>query len=91
MSEIIVINTNDLRSIISDVVELKLKDFSKWFEGKLVQEERPLTPKEAMEYLSMSRATFYRYVNKGAIPQYGLDGRRYFKQPELDNVIKRIN
>ena len=64
MSEIIVINTNDLRSIISDVVELKLKDFSNWFEGKLVQEERPLTLKEAMEYLSMSRATFYRHKKK---------------------------
>jgi len=91
MSEIIVINTNDLRSIISDVVELKLKDFSNWFEGKLVQEERPLTLKEAMEYLSMSRATFYRYVNDGKIPQYGLEGRRYFKQSELDQIIKRIN
>ena len=91
MSEIIVINLNDLRTLISEVLEQKLNAFSKWFEGKLVQEERPLTPKEAMEYLSMSRATFYRYVKDGKIPQYGLDGRRYFKQSELDNAIKRIN
>ena len=91
MSEITVINNNDLRTIISDVVEQNLIEFSKWFEDKLVEAERPLTPKEAMVYLSMSRATFYRYVKKGTIPQYGLDGRTYFKQSELDNAIKRIN
>lgn len=91
MSEITIINQNDLRTIISEVVEQKLIAFSKWFEAKLVQEERPLTPKEAMEYLSMSRATFYRYVKNDKIPQHGIGGRRYFKQSELDNIIKRIN
>lgn len=91
MSEITIINPNDLRTLVSEVVEEQLIEFSKWFESKLVQEERPLTPKEAMEYLSMSRATFYRYVKNGKIPQHGIDGRRYFKQSELDNVIKRIN
>jgi predicted DNA-binding transcriptional regulator AlpA len=44
-----------------------------------------------MEYLSMTRATFYRYVKNGKIPQYGLDERRYYKQSEIDNAIKRIN
>lgn len=91
MSEITLINPNDLRTIVSNVVEEKLIAFSKWFEAKLVQAERPLTPKEAMEYLSMSRATFYRYVKNGIIPQHGLDQRRYFKQSDLDNAIRRIN
>lgn len=69
-----------------------LIEFSRWFEDKLVEEEeRPLTPKEVMEYLSMTRATFYRYVKNGKIPQYGLDERRYYKQSEIDNAIKRIN
>jgi excisionase family DNA binding protein len=91
MSEITIINPNDLRTIISKVVEEKLIAFSKWFEAKLIQEERPLTSKEAMEYLSMSKATFYRYIKNGKIPQHGLDQKRYFKQSELNNVIKRIN
>jgi excisionase family DNA binding protein len=91
MNEITVINQNDLRTIISDVIEQNLIEFSIWFEDKLVEAERPLTPKEAMEYLSMSRATFYRYVKNQTIPQYGLGGSRYYKQSELDKVIKRIN
>jgi excisionase family DNA binding protein len=91
MNEITVINQNDLRTIISDVVKQNLIEFSRWFEDKLVEEERPLTSKEAMKYLSMSRATFYRYVKNGKIPQYGLDERRYYKQSEIDNAIKRIN
>ncbi|MFY0603258.1 MAG: helix-turn-helix domain-containing protein [Flavobacteriaceae bacterium] len=91
MSEITIINSNDLRTIVSNVIEEKLIAFSKWFDAKLVQEERPLTAKEAMEYLSMSRSTFYKYVNNGTIPQYGLGGRVYYKQSEIDNTIKRIN
>lgn len=91
MSEITIINPNDLRTIISEVVEQKLNEFSIWFEEKLVEEERPLTPSQAMGYLSMSKATFYRYVKKGTIPQHGLGASRYYKQSELDNAIKRLN
>ena len=91
MNEITVINNNDLRTMISEVMEQKLNEFSVWFEEKLVETERPLNPTQAMEYLSMSKATFYRYVKKGTIPQYGLGGIRYYKQSELDNAIKRIN
>lgn len=91
MSEIAIINPNDLRTIVSDVVEEKLIAFSRWFEAKLVQEERPLTAKEAMEYLSMSRATFYRYVGKGLIPQALLGERVYYYKSDLDNAIVKID
>lgn len=91
MSEITIINPNDLRTIVSNVVEEKLIAFSKWFEAKLIQEERPFTPTEAMEYLSMSKATFYRNVKKGAIPKYMLDAKVYYKKSDLDNVIRRVN
>lgn len=91
MSEITFINPNDLRTIVSTIVEDKLIAFSKWFEAKLVQTEKPLTAKEAMEYLSMSRATFYRYVEKGLIPKGLLGERVYYYKSDLDNAIKRIN
>jgi excisionase family DNA binding protein len=91
MSEITIINPNDLRTILSDVVEEKLNTFSKWFEAQLIQEERPLTPNEAMQYLSMSRATFYRYVGKGLIPQAMLGNKVYYYKSDLDNAIVRID
>ncbi|MCB0744947.1 MAG: helix-turn-helix domain-containing protein [Ignavibacteriae bacterium] len=91
MNEITIINPTDLRTIVSDVVEEKLIAFSRWFEAKLVQEERPLTAKEAMEYLSMSRATFYRYVDKGVIPKRMLDTKTYYYKSDLDNAIVRID
>ena len=91
MKEITLINPNDLRTLISEVVQEKLILFSKWFESKLVEAERPLTPKEAREYLSMSKSTFHRYVKDGKIPQYGLGARVYYKQSDLDNQIKRLN
>ena len=91
MSEITIVNTNDLRTIVSDIVEQKLIAFSKWFEAKLIQTEKPLTAKEAMDYLSMSKSTFYRYVKDGKIPQCGLEERVYYRKSEIDNAIKRIN
>ena len=93
MSEITFINPNDLRTIVSTVVEEKLIAFSKWFEAKLIQAEKPLTPKEAMEYLSMSRSTFYRYVEKGIINKSVLKGsdKVYYYKSDLDNAIVRID
>lgn len=91
MNEITIINPNDLRTIVSDVVEEKLIAFSKWLEAKLIQEDRPLTAKEAMQYLSMSKATFYRYVEKGLIPKSMLDTRVYYYKSDLDNAILRID
>ncbi|AXT19787.1 helix-turn-helix domain-containing protein [Flavobacteriaceae bacterium AU392] len=91
MSEITIINPNDLRTIVSDVVEEKLIAFANWFEAKLIQEERPLTAKEAMKYLSMSRATFYRYVDKGVIPKRMLDTKVYYYKSDLDNAILKVN
>ena len=91
MSEITLINPNDLRTIVSDVVEEKLIALTEWLEKKLTDEERLFTPKEAMLYLSMSRSTFYRYVNRGIIPQYVLDNKSYYKKADINNALKKIN
>lgn len=90
---IIVSSPTDIRAIISEVLEEKMQVFSKWFEAKLVDEDKPLNPNEAMEYLGVVKSTFYRYVKEGLIPQYGNKGKRYYKKSELDNFLykKRLN
>ncbi len=91
MSDITIINPNDLRTLISDNLDEKLKVMSMWLETNLILDDKPLTANEAMKYLSMSRSTFYRYVEKGLIPQYALGDRSYYKKSELDSQLIRIN
>lgn len=48
-----------------------------------------MTPKEAMNYLKVSKATFYRMVKDGRIVAYvltGTDEKRY-RQDELDALL----
>lgn len=48
-----------------------------------------LTPKEAMEYLKVSKSTFYKLVREGRVVAYtlsGTDDKRY-KQEDLDALL----
>ncbi len=48
-----------------------------------------MTPKQAMEHLRISKATFYRMVRDGRIIPYalaGTDDKRY-RQDELDTLL----
>ena len=91
MSNFKIIDCTDVRTIVSQVIEEKINTIPKWLEAKLVQNKRPITAKEAMEYLSMPKSTFYRYVNAGKIPKYGLGDRTYYKLSDLENAMIRIN
>ena len=51
---------------------------------------KPLTFKEAAEFLDFSRSYLYRLTSQGRIPCYKPEGKRvYFDRAELVNWIKR--
>ena len=91
MSNITVIETEELKKIIDSVIQQSFVKFANWIESKIVENEKPLTATEAWEYLSISKSTFYRYVNQGIIPKYGLGDRTYYKLSDLDKAMIRIN
>lgn len=51
-----------------------------------------LTAKEAMHYLKVSKATFYRLIKAGKIPVYALDGTddKRYRQDDLDSLLKPV-
>lgn len=51
-----------------------------------------MTAKEAMEYLRVSRATFYRLINAGKITPYQLEGTddKRYKREELDQLLTPV-
>ena len=51
---------------------------------------KPLTLKEAAEFLDFSRSYLYRLTSQGRIPCYKPEGKRvYFDRAELVNWLKR--
>ena len=54
------------------------------------QQSRPLTLKEAAEFLDFSRSYLYRLTSQGRVPCYKPEGKRvYFDRAELVNWLKR--
>jgi len=51
-----------------------------------------LTAKEAMDYLRVSKATFYRLIRAGKITVYALDGTddKRYRQDDLDALLKPL-
>lgn len=87
----IILENNEMKSLISSTIIEELKSFTESIESILTQDNRPLTAKEAMAYLSMSKSTFYTYVRKGYIHKYGMGDAVYYKKSQLDDAIKKVN
>jgi len=54
----------------------------------MVMEKRFISPKEAAQFLGLSRPTVDRLVKKGAIPSYMIGHRRLFDPEELIAWVK---
>lgn len=91
MNEIIVTNPNSIREIIREEISEQLVKFSKWFESKIVEEDRYFTKKEAAKYLSISETTLYRYTRDGYLISHCLGEKVYYKLSEIKSAIKAIN
>ncbi|MBD3289209.1 helix-turn-helix domain-containing protein [candidate division KSB1 bacterium] len=52
--------------------------------------KRLLDVKTAAEYLSISRAKLYQWVDAGKIPSVRIDGRRLFDILELNEFVERL-
>lgn len=87
----IILENNEMQSLISSTIIEELKSFTESIQSILIQDDRPLTAKEAMAYLSMTKSTFYRYVRNGYIHKYGMGDAIYYKKSQLDSAIKKIN
>ena len=68
-----------------------LFDKLKSIESLLVATQpKPLTLKEAAEFLDFSRSYLYRLTSQGRVPCYKPEGKRiYFDRAELVNWLKR--
>ena len=55
-----------------------------------ISNKRLLDVKNAAEYLSISRAKLYQWVDAGKIPRVRIDSRRLFDILELNEFVERL-
>ena len=56
----------------------------------VVVDKRLLNAKSAAEYLSISKAKLYQWVDKGKIPSVRIDSRRLFDVVDLDIFVDEL-
>ena len=56
----------------------------------LKNDKRLLDAKSAAEYLSISRAKLYEWVDAGKIPSIRIDSRRLFDILELNDLVEKL-
>ena len=82
MSPIILINPEELKSLITAAVKAALSERS-LPEGK-ASTEGPLSIEQAAAYLNISLSTLYRYTSQRLIPHHKPGKVIYFYREELD-------
>jgi excisionase family DNA binding protein len=76
---------------------MKAKTKKSWINKSLSPRELEIIKKskeiftidKACSYLSVNRATLYRWTKKGLINQYSLGGRKYYLRQDILRSLKR--
>ncbi|WP_336687362.1 helix-turn-helix domain-containing protein [Chryseobacterium bernardetii] len=92
MNDIIVTNSNNIKEIVKEALNEQTDKFANWFKSMMTTDEnKPLTPKQAAAYLSMSPSTLHRHTKKGDLKAYGIGTRTYYNIKDIKSAMKPIN
>jgi len=56
----------------------------------VIVDKRLMDAKTAADYLSISRAKLYQWMNSGKIPSIKIDGKRLFDVFDLDAFVDKL-
>ncbi|MFC2119195.1 helix-turn-helix domain-containing protein [Bacteroidota bacterium] len=80
------VSPEDLKQIISDVIEKKLINFQSQHQAEITYKTR----KEVSELLKISLPTLNEYTKKGKLKGYRIGGRVLYRTDDIENSIKEI-
>ncbi|WP_407484515.1 helix-turn-helix domain-containing protein [Elizabethkingia miricola] len=89
--DIIITDTKDITEMVKEAVKEQLIEFSKWFESKIIDEDKILTRDNTATYLDISLSTLSRWTRDGKIPSCGLGDRVYYKMSDIKKSLITIN
>ena len=82
------LSIQDLRQMLSEVVDERLKNHSVMEEEKRKSEKVWLTSKDVCAMLSICPATLDNWVNKGKVTRRKVERRAYYDEAEIKRMMK---
>jgi excisionase family DNA binding protein len=79
----------DLQGLIREGIKSCLKDLSSYLQSK--KSDELLTREEAAKKLKISISTLNNWVAKGLLQTYGIGGRVYLKNSEIEQAMVKLN
>lgn len=93
MSDIIITNTNSIKEIVGEALNEQAIKLANWFKAMMetMDDNKPLTAKEAAAYLNMSPSTLHRHTKNGDLKAYGIGTRVYYNIQDIKSAMRPIN
>lgn len=92
---LVLIDTDSLKNMISNVIENALSGLQTPSGGSLLQSEYPTSESDLMDmeevvkFLKVSKVTIHNWKRNGVIKSHKIGRKLYFKKVELNEALKR--
>jgi hypothetical protein len=89
--QLVQINTNDLMSLISNVIKNEFNNLKPLITESSSDDEEYLTREETAKFLKVSLTTINQWQSSGIIKRYKLGNKNFYKKSELLSKISESN
>ena len=86
--QLIQLTTEDLQSLLSEVVKTHLEDIKTHLQPK--EPNKYLTRQEVAEMLKIDISSVHNWTKKGTLTAHQISGRVYYKLQEVENSIIQL-
>ena len=82
------VSTEELQSLVSNVLESKLNDFKRNF--KPIEPNEYLSRSEVAKMLSVNESTIFNWKKRGIISAFQIGGRVFYKRKDVEDAIVKL-
>ena len=82
------VSTEELQSLVSNVLESKLNDFKRNF--KPIEPNEYLSRSEVAKMLSVNESTIFNLKKRGILSAFQIGGRVFYKRKDVEDAIVKL-
>ena len=82
------VSTEELQSLVSNVLESKLNDFKRNF--KPIEPNEYLSRSEVAKMLSVNESTVFNWKKRGILSAFQIGGRVFYKRKDVEDAIVKL-
>jgi len=82
------VSTEELQSLVSNILESKLNDFKRNF--KPIEPNEYLSRSEVAKMLSVNESTIFNWKKRGILSAFQIGGRVFYKRKDVEDAIVKL-